>query len=233
MPSDRPLVAPQDPVEDLIYRFSHDLRASTRAIAQLPSWISEDLADAGIELPDGPAESFALLQVHTQRLDDMIQGLLALSRAGMADQQSVALAECLSLARDTVEMPKGALLRIRCDASRAFSNETDLMMAVGHLLSNAVVHHPATPHITVLGRAVGDMVEVWVRDNGPGIPVAQRENVLKPMVKLQSRDDSPGPGMGLAIVDKIARKHGGSFDIFDPPHGRRGTAVRLRLPIAQ
>ncbi len=59
-------------------------------------------------------------------------------------------------------------------------------------------------------------LQIIVEDNGPGIPKTERENALKPFVRLdQSRnqDNSGGVGLGLAIVADVARSHGGTVQL--------------------
>jgi signal transduction histidine kinase len=64
-------------------------------------------------------------------------------------------------------------------------------------------------------------VVLTVGDDGPGIPEAERQRVLKRFVRLdesRSRDDG-GSGLGLAIVDEVVRAHGGSISISQSPLG--------------
>jgi len=64
---------------------------------------------------------------------------------------------------------------------------------------------------------------ITVTDNGPGIPLDQREKVFVPFYTTKRQ----GSGVGLTLVRQIASVHGGSVTITDPPGG--GTAVSLRF----
>ena len=68
--------------------------------------------------------------------------------------------------------------------------------------------------VKVRSRHHGTMLEVDVEDDGPGIPEDQREQALKPFVRLdpaRNQDRGSGVGLGLAIAADIARSHGGTL----------------------
>ncbi len=72
---------------------------------------------------------------------------------------------------------------------------------------------------------------VTVDDDGPGIPVDQREDVFKPFFRLDDARnvDEGGSGLGLAIARDIARSHGGEITLADSPLG--GLRVTVRVPV--
>ena len=69
-----------------------------------------------------------------------------------------------------------------------------------------------------------NLVRVVVADNGPGIPVAEREKLFLPYYSTKQR----GSGLGLAIVRRIVAEHGGSIDVTD--NQPRGTRFAIELP---
>ncbi|HEY5309786.1 MAG TPA: ATP-binding protein, partial [Casimicrobiaceae bacterium] len=77
---------------------------------------------------------------------------------------------------------------------------------------------------------------VWldVADRGPGIPPDQVERLKQPFTRASAararEDGAAGAGLGLAIVDRIARLHGGTFDLSLRDGG--GTVARVALPIS-
>ena len=75
------------------------------------------------------------------------------------------------------------------------------------------------------------MIEVTIDDDGPGIPVEQREEVFKPFLRLEgSRNPATGGiGLGLTIARDVVRGHGGDIVLDDSPQG--GLRVRVRLPV--
>jgi signal transduction histidine kinase len=85
------------------------------------------------------------------------------------------------------------------------------------LLDNAVRHSPAGGSIAVSVGAETGRVHLAVEDNGPGIPAAQRSQVLNRFHR--ANDTHEGAGLGLAIADAIVRSTGGHWDIGDAPGG--------------
>lgn len=74
-------------------------------------------------------------------------------------------------------------------------------------------------------------VEIIFDDQGPGIPMAQREEVFKPFHRLDAsrNQDVEGTGLGLTIARDIVQSHGGTIALNDSPHG--GLRVIIRLPL--
>lgn len=82
-----------------------------------------------------------------------------------------------------------------------------LAMLVHNLLQNALRYGDGRVHINV--RKVGDGLQLQVEDNGPGIPLVERDKVLKPFYRSAgSHHQGRGHGLGLAIVERITQWHG-------------------------
>jgi len=96
---------------------------------------------------------------------------------------------------------------------------------ISNLLSNAMVHGKSP--VLVETRLEGGSVVLSVRDCGPGIPEARREDVLRPFSTGSGNRGETGAGLGLAIVDRVARLHGGAVSF-----GQCGAwfEVRVELP---
>lgn len=111
------------------------------------------------------------------------------------------------------------------------ANRELIGQAMVNLLENAVKY--ARPEDGSPGRIAiglhrhGDMARIEVADNGPGIPQADRNRVLERFVRLEKSRSEPGSGLGLALVNAVARLHGGSFRIEDAAPGVRAV---LELP---
>jgi signal transduction histidine kinase len=116
-------------------------------------------------------------------------------------------------------------------AARVDGDSEGLRRAVRNLADNAARH--AAGHIDLALSEHGGEARLTIDDDGPGIPEAERERVLKRFVRLdeaRSRDDG-GSGLGLAIVDEVVRGHGGSVFIGRSPKG--GARVEVTLPAGQ
>lgn len=219
--------------DDIIYRISHDLRSSVRALQELPSWIVEDIEKSALKLPEPTERHLELIASHACRLDLMLTGLLEYSRIGRL--QTIAAQKPRDVVEDVVEdlgLPDGVKLKNRLDHGMIQMGDVDLRRVFSILITNSVRFHPDKKiNIDVSGGPVNDREWVIeVSDDGPGIPAEKREFVTRPMTKLVSRDVDMGAGMGLAVLRKIAWAYGGKLEIKTPKSGR-GTLVRLRLAV--
>lgn len=98
-----------------------------------------------------------------------------------------------------------------------------ITQALLQLAQNGVTHGGGE---LIIGSTVrDDTVHLWVRDHGRGVPPEARETIFE---RFQ-RSDAGGSGLGLNIVDVIARAHGGSAGVADPPSGS-GAVFYLSLP---
>jgi two-component system osmolarity sensor histidine kinase EnvZ len=102
-----------------------------------------------------------------------------------------------------------------------------LRRCLGNLLANA---HRYGNHVWLTGLAVAEGVDIVVDDDGPGIPVDDRERVFRAFARLEpSRNPSTGGvGLGLTIARDVARGHGGDLSLETAPQG--GLRARLHLP---
>lgn len=103
--------------------------------------------------------------------------------------------------------------------------------AIGNLVDNAVKWSPAGEPIEVSVAAIEREAQVRVRDYGPGIPISLRETVFERFYRAPEARAQPGSGLGLSIVDYVARSHDGSASVIDTDGP--GTTVELRLPLAE
>jgi len=91
--------------------------------------------------------------------------------------------------------------------------------AIENLLRNAVRH----AHSRVLLKATQEekQIRIEIRDDGEGIPTAQRDKIFDPFVSFWDREDggSTGAGLGLSIVQRIVRRHNGSVSLEKAPEG--------------
>jgi two-component system osmolarity sensor histidine kinase EnvZ len=99
---------------------------------------------------------------------------------------------------------------------------------LANLVSNAARHADA---IAITGHRDHRYLTITVDDDGPGIPLAMREEVFKPFLRLDDarNQDEGGTGLGLAIARDIARSHGGDITLGDSPMG--GLRASVRVPV--
>jgi signal transduction histidine kinase len=130
------------------------------------------------------------------------------------------LADLAELARLEApeERPVEVDVELPVDAS-VFADQRLFLRAIENLLRNAV--HHARSKVLIELTADEEHVCVAVHDDGPGIPEAQRKKVMAPFSRLEAERGrkTGGVGLGLAIVDRILRRHGGRVEITDSQLG--------------
>jgi signal transduction histidine kinase len=215
---------------------AHELRSPLTAIhAQL-----EVLAN--YPDPDRDPQVAAALLEDTERLHDLVEGLLALARAEdpaprrthtVVDLDEVVFAEVRRQRALT-----GRVIDARSvSAGRVRGDEDALRRVVRNLLDNAR-RHAAEQIRVALNRSDGT-VELTVSDDGSGIPATDRERVFERFMRLdeaRSRE-AGGSGLGLAIVNGLVVAHGGSVraeaDASRAQGGLGGARLSVRLPVAE
>jgi signal transduction histidine kinase len=171
------------------------------------------------------------LLADTARLARLVDDLLLLARAdSSAGLERAEPVELGGLLRD-VSARYPAVTLAPVDGPVWTVGEPDgLRRVVSNVLDNAVRHASAKVTVSVAARAGAAVVTV--ADDGPGIPVADRERVFERFTRLDDgrARDGGGAGLGLAIVRELVRRHGGSVQLTDAaPAGLR---VVIRLPAA-
>jgi len=104
---------------------------------------------------------------------------------------------------------------------------------VTNLIDNALAY--GAPPVDVTTSATATSIALDVADHGPGIAPDQVERLKQPFTRASAARTNPagvaGAGLGLAIVDRIARLHGGTFDLL--PREGGGTVARVTIPLAR
>ncbi|HEX9183837.1 MAG TPA: ATP-binding protein [Burkholderiales bacterium] len=124
----------------------------------------------------------------------------------------------------------GRKVAVRAGAVPAFPFARQaLRRALGNLVDNALRY--AGEPVEIEMRREGGQVVIEVLDRGPGIPEGEAERLKRPFTRLdEARGGYGGAGLGLAIVERVARAHGGRLDLAARPGG--GLAARLTLGAA-
>jgi two-component system sensor histidine kinase KdpD len=202
----------------LLRSVSHDLRtplATIRAVA------SDLLGDASYDEATR-AELLTLVAEESERLDRLVANLLNLSRieagALQPDRQAVAMDELVAHVVKRLDRLFGRR-RVQLDLAQlplVDGDYTQLEQVVTNLLENAARHAPAGSTIRVGGKEVGDFVQLWVDDEGPGIARFERERIFE---AFRRGDGSSSSGIGLAICKAIVEAHGGTITANGAPSG--------------
>ncbi|WP_333769798.1 sensor histidine kinase [Streptomyces sp. IBSBF 2435] len=207
---------------------SHELRTPLMSMR-----INLDVLD-GDPAPEGAerAEVVADLRAGHERLLDLLVMLRTLAQGDLVEADAfvpVDLADLLDsavrdLRRDHPDAPVTAHATGPC-VVRGWPQ--GLRSAVDNLLTNAVVHGAGPIEAALRADADGAAVRLTVGDHGPGVPPAARHSVF---TRFHRRPDSPGSGLGLALVGQQAALHNGAVTVTDRPDGAPGAWFVLDIP---
>ncbi|HYF65314.1 MAG TPA: ATP-binding protein [Herpetosiphonaceae bacterium] len=200
-------------LDHFAYITSHDLKAPLRGIANLATWIEEDL---GAEATTEIREHLELLRGRVYRMESLIDGILAYSRVGRTTgrPERVAIADLLDEVIDLHAPPSTVTITVDPAMPVLETQRLPLYQVFANLISNAIKHHPGPEAAIAITAAERDgWVEFAVRDNGAGIDPQYHERIFGIFQTLASRDQVEGSGLGLALVKKIVESQGGTIRV--------------------
>ncbi|WP_213814282.1 ATP-binding protein [Glaciihabitans sp. dw_435] len=212
-------------------QISHDLRNPLTAVAGFIE-IAADSPEV-VAAPD-VADALARADAAATRMDTMIGDLLSFARIGGAHprRQALVLADIIDTVTD--DLTPGLTLTgatVTVDADIQLTGDPTLLRALfQNLIANAVKFgHAAgvTPQVDIHAVPLDATWRITVDDNGPGVPVAQRERVFG-LMERGDEEDAPGLGIGPSTCRRIVEAHGGTIGIGDSPLG--GAEVWIILP---
>jgi signal transduction histidine kinase len=193
--------------------------------------ISVMLAEA--ELNPGPLAAVVERQAEAMRnhVDHHLRRARAAARAqGLGERTEVApILEELALTLERIFRDRDVEIDWRAPDDLCFLGERqDLLEMAGNVLENACKY--SRGRVRVIASAIApNRLTLVVEDNGPGLPPDARAEVLKRGARLD--ESEPGSGLGLSIVDELARAYGGAVELSDSAMG--GLKVTLELPRAE
>ena len=128
---------------------------------------------------------------------------------------------------------RGARLEVEATGPLLVNGDRELVQqAVANLLDNAIKFSPGGGLIRVAAAGEEAGVAVSVSDQGPGIPEADRPRATDRFFRGEAARQTPGSGLGLALVEAVAQLHGGGLRLEDAGPGLRAVLVLPRLPPA-
>lgn len=210
------------------YIVSHDLKAPLRAITNLSQWIEDDLKE---HLDENNQRQMQLLRNRVERMEAMIDGLLAYSRVGRTEVESqpVMISELLNEIFDSLVLPSTFIIKIQSELPTIVAKPLLLSQVFSNLISNAIKHHPRSDgQLEISATQKGRFYEFAIADNGDGIAPENHEKIFSIFQTLNSRDVKESTGVGLSIVKKIVETEGGEITVSSELG--RGATFRFTWP---
>ena len=217
-------------------RMARDLESMERERAMVLAGISHDLRTPlsrmrlALEM-SGAAEDemrgdLAAMVADIEEIDATIGQFLDFARGVNEEKARQDLGALLDeVAEHYLRLGKNISLKKAAALPFLFAR-TAVRRAVSNLVDNALRYGREPIEIEATGKSASVLIEV--RDRGPGIPAAEAERLKRPFTRLDAARSGPaGAGLGLAIVERVARAHGGSLEL--APREGGGLVGRLSL----
>lgn len=194
---------------------SHDLRAPLRAINGFGHVL---LDDHGEQLDERGRGYVTKILAAGVRMEQLISDLMRLSHASVSELRMTEV-DLTKLATQAIADLRQAdpAREVDVDIAPGMMCKGDpqlLRIALENLLGNAWKFTRNTPNPKIeVGRAPGQTDAFFVRDNGAGFEPSQAKHLFAPFRRLHSNHQFPGTGVGLSIVQRIIRRHGGRISV--------------------
>lgn len=211
------------------YVASHDLQEPLRTVTTFIDLLAEEQGD---RLDEEGREFLGFIRRASGRMSELIHGLLEYSRIGKVHvDEDVDLSE---LSREVVADLGNRLSdcegRVEIDdLPLVRGHSTTLRTLIQNLVGNGLkfARPGVAPVVRLSSEKLGSRWQIFVDDNGIGIPEEHRERVFLIFQRLHARQEYEGSGIGLAQCKKIIEVHGGTIEVDDSPLG--GCRIRFDL----
>lgn len=203
-------------LDQFAYIVAHDLKSPLKNIALLAQWVKED-----IELIDGVDsevfDNLNLLNKRVKRLDSVINGVLDYSRIGKNELElesfnpKILVIELL----DTMFIPA----HVTIDTNQVTTQPTlldklNVNRIIQNLVENAIKYSDKEKPLIEIGFIrKNQLIEIFVKDNGPGIAPQFHDRIFGAFQTLTTKDVNESTGIGLAMVKKIVEENGAKITL--------------------
>jgi signal transduction histidine kinase len=214
---------------------SHELRTP---LAQI-RWFAELLRMGKLRSEEERQRSASIIDQEARRLTYLVENVLNFSRSEKgANRISPTEVDLAHEVRDVLEifapLARSRRVTLRSELEPGLTANADrdaLRQVLLNLLDNAAKYGPVGQTVTVGTSAHGDTVRLWVEDQGPGIPIGDRDRVWDAYVRLtrKAEEATGGSGIGLSVVRELIAMHGGRTWIESGTDGI-GARIIVELP---
>jgi len=221
----RDLEASNRELESFCYSVSHDLRTPLRSLDGFGRALKEDYGD---RLDAEGLDFIDRIRSSTRRMDELITALLTLSRLTRREIIPVVINATEAINDLAHDLNRDGKIRFEVEAGMEAKADPRMFTIVfENLLSNAAKFssHTDNPKIVVSQAEDGT---ISVKDNGAGFDPRYSNKLFQPFERLHSAREFPGHGIGLATVERIVRRHGGTVRAESTPG--EGATFFVRFP---
>lgn len=221
-----------DGLQQVSSDIAHDLRTP---LTRLRRSLDNALAQEGRH-----PERDALAHEAAAQIDEILATFSALLRIAQVEGgtgreafRQVDLSELIERVRQAYEPvaeDQGKLLSADLVPGVIVAGDEELLtQLISNLIENAFTHAPNPGEVSLRVEVAGELATVSVNDRGPGVPAAEREQVMRRFYRLDRSRSTPGAGLGLSMAHAIAQLHGGQIRLTD---NQPGLSVRVSLPLS-
>jgi signal transduction histidine kinase len=228
---------------DMTGRLARALRAQREFVANASHQLRTPLTGLRLRLEAAAVKArdpelerdLAAAERETERLANLLTELLTLAREReRPEPEELSLAAVAEAALERWEGPaerSGHRLAARGEGAPTVSaTDADLAVILDNLVENALGYSPAGTDVTIEWGVEREIARLAVLDEGPGIAPEERERAFERFYRGEaSRAGTPGTGLGLSVVEALARRWDGSAVLEGRPEGGTRAEVRLQL----
>ncbi|MFO7494593.1 MAG: ATP-binding protein [Desulfobacterales bacterium] len=221
--------------QDFVANVSHEIRTPLTAIQGFVETLMQAAED-----PEERRRFLDIIQRHVNRLNDILEDLLALARLEQRGEGATVTLETTPL-RGVIETAaqlvqwkadaRGVRLALDCAADITVKVDATLLeQALINLIDNAVKYSPEKETVHVAAVQADGELQIRVRDHGPGIPQKYQPRIFERFYRVDKARSRKigGTGLGLAIVKHISQVHGGRVSL--ESSSGRGSTFTIHLP---
>jgi two-component system sensor histidine kinase SenX3 len=218
---------------DFVANVSHELKTPVGAIRLLAEAVHDASGD-----PEAVERFAGRMITESERLTRLVQQIIELSRLQSDDPLDqpvpVSLDDVVATAIDATAIDAQArgisVVSSGEKGLKVLGNREQVTVAVSNLVANAVNYSPDRSSVLVATRAVDDVVEISVTDQGIGIPTGEIDRIFERFYRVDParHRSTGGTGLGLSIVKHVAATHGGDIRVWSVEG--QGSTFTLTLP---